>query len=375
MSGHSVIAPSSAARRIQCPQSTTLEALFPETEDSIEAAEGVAAHWAVSEMLSGRLVDVGVIAPNGLPLTQQMVDAADAVYDDVTRELAPYGLKPSDGRAECQVRIPRVHADSFGTPDWYIVIQLAPNKYLVLLYDFKFGHRFVEVFENPQLVEYLAGVTHGISDALNEVQIVAKIAQPRAYHRQGSIRAWRTSLLALRALINVSSNAAHEALGPAPRARVGPECRDCRARHACPALQAAGFAAMDEARRVEPEELTVEAAALERKMVLRAIELLKARDSGLEQQLLAHAKAGRQVPGWRIEHGSGREKWTRPDAEIIAVAAALGVNVAKPVEAMTPNQAREAGLNLEVVQAFTTRPRAAATLVEDDGSKLRSIFG
>lgn len=374
MSGHSVIAPSSSARRVQCPRSTTLEAMFPEDEDSPEAAEGEAAHWGVAEMLSGRLIDPGVIAPNGIALTVEMTEAADAVYDDVCRELAPFGLKPSDGKVESRVAIPRVHPQSFGTPDYYIVLQL-PGSLRVLVYDFKFGHRIVEHFENMQLVEYVAGITAGIADHAQPVEVIAKICQPRAYHRDGPIRAWRTSLLAMRALINIASTAAHEALGPDPRARVGPECRDCRGRHACPALQQAGFAAMDEAKRIVPLEMSVQAMALERRMVRRAIEALKARDTGLEQQLLSVAKSGAQVPGWRIEHGSGREAWTRPPAEIAAVAQALGVNVTKPLDVLTPTQARAAGLAPEIVDAFATRPRAAAALVEDDGSKLRSIFG
>ena len=47
---HHIAAPSSRARHIQCTQSITLEAQFPETEETEEQREGTAAHWAVSEI-------------------------------------------------------------------------------------------------------------------------------------------------------------------------------------------------------------------------------------------------------------------------------------------------------------------------------------
>ena len=106
---HHIAAPSSRARHIQCTQSITLEAQFPETEETEEQREGTAAHWAVSEMLSGRLVDVGQIAPNGYVLTHEMMLGADLTYDDVCKALAPYGLKPHQGQIEQRVRIEREH--------------------------------------------------------------------------------------------------------------------------------------------------------------------------------------------------------------------------------------------------------------------------
>lgn len=372
---HSIIAPSSAARRVQCSQSTTLEALFPETEESPEAAEGVGAHWAVSEQVAGRLVDVGQIAPNNVVLTEDMCRAADLMYDDIAAELAPYGLKPSDGQVEQRVAIPRVHPQSWGTPDYWIIVAPPGRRPILFIYDFKYGHRIVEAYQNPQLVEYIAGITHGVNDLSPGLDIVAKIVQPRAPHREGPVRAWKTTLLDLRALINISSTAAHEALGPNPRARTGPECRDCRARHACPQLQAAGLAGMDEAKHVVPLKLAPKEAALELAFAREAIELLSARASGLEAQLEAAIKRGEAVPGWRIEHGPGRTQWQRPAAEVIAMGEALGLKLAKPAEPVTPLQAKEAGLDPAIVAAMSRHVPGAAKLVKDDGTLGRRLFG
>mgnify|MGYP006371470589 FL=1 len=53
----------------------------------------------------------------------------------------------------------------------------------------------------------------------------------------------------------------------------------------------------------------------------------------------------------------------------------LGVKVAKPPTALTPKQAIKAGLDASVVAAMSETPRGEVTLVEDDGSRARSIFG
>jgi hypothetical protein len=373
MSNHSLIAPSSAARRIQCPASTTAEAAYPQIEDSPESADGTAAHWAAAQMLSGQLVDVGQVAPNGVFLTHEMVEAADLIYDDVSKELKPHGLVPHQGCVENPVTISRVHPQSWGTPDYYVWL---PGFHL-LLYDFKFGHRVVEVFENPQLIEYVAGVldevtSRGVSDMA--IKVTVKIVQPRAHHRDGPVRSWSFVASDIRGLINRASNSAHTALGPSPVAHVGPECRDCRARHACTVLQRATMAACDVAGAAQPFDMPPVAMALEYRTLKHYLALMEARTAGLEEQLLAVAKRGAPVPGFRVEHGDGRQRWTIPDEAVISIGTVLGVNLAKPAEPLTPKQAVAAGLPEVALVGLVNTPTGAAKLVPDDGSLARRIF-
>lgn len=370
MTAHSVLAPSSSARRIQCPGSTLLEAAYPETETTPEAAEGEAAHWAAAEMLSGRLVDIGQIAPNGVVLTQEMVEGADLYYDDVVATLRPHGLASHQGRVEQRIDIPRVHPQSFGTPDY--AVWLRPDSLAV--WDYKFGHRYVEVYENAQLIEYVAGLLpRGVDD--RAVDVTVKIVQPRAYHRNSPIRSWSFKASDIRAHINIAETAAHEALGPEPRQRVGPECRDCRARHACVTLQRAAMRELDEAGREQPLELPPAALGLELAMLRDGIRRLEARASGLEEQALAQIKRGASIPGWRVEHGAGRQRWAKPAAEVLAIGTMLGVDLARPVEPITPHQAVKAGLPAEMLTALAETPRGGATLVRDTGSAARAVFG
>jgi hypothetical protein len=369
---HSPIPPSSSARRAQCPRSSTLEALYPE-EDSLEAAEGVAAHWAAAEQLQGRLVDVGQVAPNGVVLTEEMARGADMMSDEVERTLAPFGVKPSACQIETTIRIPRVHEQQFGSPDCFVVLPGQPLK--LFLWDYKFGHRVVETFENLQLVEYAAGAVGHIPDLSPGVDIVATIVQPRSYHRDGPVRRWATALKDLRPLINIASNSAHEALGPNPRAKVGPECRDCKARRACPLLQAEGFAGMDEAKRIDPVDLDAPQAGLELRMLHRSLTLMKARISGLEQQLLDAGRRGQPTPGWRLTTGESRERWTVPAAQVAALGDLMRLDLRKPLDVLTPRQAREKGLDPTVVATLAQRTPGAVVLEPVDETAARKVFG
>lgn len=371
MSAHSVLAPSSAGRIVQCPGSVTMGQAYPEAGDSPDAMDGVAAHWACSEMLEGRLVEVGQQAPNGVFLTEEMVEAADLYFDDVATTLAAHGLKTTDAAIEAAVSIPAVHELCWGTPDARAWV---PGRTLYL-WDFKFGHRIVDVFENWQLIAYVSGCLSGVNLNDQEVTVVARIVQPRAYHRDGPIREWRFNGADIRAHVNILRNAAHQALAPNPQTRVGPYCRDCTARHACVTLQRAALSACDVAGDAQPFDLPTAAMGTELRYLKRAAAILDARISGLEEQALARAKRGELVPGWRVAQGLGRERWKQPATEVIAVAGMLGVNVAKPPAALTPKQAVKAGLDASVVAAMSETPRGEVTLVEDDGSRARSIFG
>lgn len=372
---HSILPPSSAARNLQCPGSTTFEARYPEDGSGVEAAEGEAAHWVLAERMAELVNDEGFIAPNGVVVTEEMCEAAEDLYEDVAATLARYGLTVAHARCEVRVAIPRVHAQCWGTPDIHVVVQLPNGRFLVIVYDFKFGHGIVEVYENPQLIDYGCGVasTYGLDET--KTDMLFKIAQPRAFHREGTIREWRVTLVDLRAHINRRSNAAHEALGENPRTRVGPECKHCRARHACQTLQRAALEAADVAGGVTPLELGPDALGLELATLQRARTMLDNRISGLEEQAIAIFRKGSRVPRFTIERGQSRQTWKQSAAEVLAVADSFSIDLRKPVALVTPKQAIEKGLPGSLVEAFAHRLPAEAKLVPDNNSMMRRIFG
>lgn len=372
MSEHAILAPSSAHVRKLCPGSRALSALVPETEESPEAREGTAAHWAFAELLAGRQIDSGQIAPNGVMLTDEMIEGADMYYDDVMQfaDLPQFaGFTPL---VEQRVGISTIHPENWGTPDTSL---FAP--YELIVWDYKFGHRYVEVFENWQLIEYAAGLLekhgiNGVSDHKTKVRF--RIIQPRCYYGGATIREWVVMASDLRGYFNEARR--FEALSMEPNApvMVNEHCRDCAGRHICKSLQRAAYAAMGVADEAVPFNLNNEALGTELRFINQAIDILEARKTGLEEQATALLKGGQLVPHFKLEQGYGRETWNKPHAEIVALGAAMGVDLVKPA-LITPKQAIAAGLDSSIVQYYAHTPNGKISLKPDDGIAARKVFG
>jgi len=363
---HSLDPPSGMARRVQCPGSHQLELLFPEPDDTPEAMEGTAAHWVVAELAAGHDVADGQIAPNGVVIDDEMIEGAHLMIDTLT-EGGPLHL----WAVEQPLAIPRVSARCWGTPDarrWLI-----PRRRLRVV-DYKYGHGFVEVFENLQLIAYASGELSAAGiDGLEEQAVLVElvIVQPRNYHRDGQVRTWSVTAADLRAHINAMAAACEASVRPDAPTRLGPECEFCPGRHACPTLTAAALDACDMVGTSTPLGLTAQQAAAELRRLNRAAELLHARCAGLEQQITAALRSGVPVPHFHLEQSAGRETWTiaAEQVKIIGQMYNLPLMREKPV---TPKQARELGLP---TTGLTHSPGGAVKLAADDPLKARKIFG
>lgn len=369
MSAHATLAPSSAAKRVACSGSRALEALYPEIEPSQSSAEGTAAHWAASELLEGRTIDTGLMAPNGVMLTDEMVEGAELYVNDIASTDAEFpGIAPV---VEQRVDISFIHPECWGTPDAW---RYKPRKLTV--WDYKFGHRFVEIFENWQLIEYVAGIleqvgVNGLSDQYTEVEM--RIVQPRCYVGGQPIRVWRIMAVDLRSYFNKLRMREEAAMSPDAKCTVNPECRDCRGRHACQALQRAAYGDIDVSTSHVPFDLPPDALGTELRFIERAIAKLTARQTGLAEQAISMIKRGQRVPFYRAEPTMGRQIWNKPDAEIIALGEMMGIPLAKQ-KVITPKQAVTAGLDATLLSAFSEIPFGETKLKADDGVEARKIF-
>lgn len=369
MSAHAVLAPSSAAIRVECSGSRALEAQFPEAEDSQESRDGTAAHWGAKELLHGRMIDTGQIAENGVMLTDEMVDAAEMYAEHVASILPEFAGYPQ--YIEQPVSIATIHPECWGTPDHWVY---KPGKLVV--HDFKFGHRYVEVFENWQLLEYVAGIldlvgVNGVTDEHTEV--VMYIVQPRCYVGGSPIREWRTKAVHLRSAFNHLRNREEAAMRPDALCTPNPHCRDCRGRHACRALQAAGYEGMQYAESSIPFSLDPAALGVELRYLDRALKALEARRTGLAEQALSLIRSGKSVPWYNVAATQGRTRWIRPNAEVLVIGDAMGINLRKDV-LLTPNQALDKGLDPKLVAGFSETPNGELKLIPDDGTKARKVF-
>lgn len=354
--GHSALAPSSAATRMQCPGSRFMESLRPDIKTP-KSEEGDLAHLVLKHTLLGLELPVGA--------TDEMLDGAELFVD---------ALPPNAGDAHVEeaVDCSVVHPMCYGTPDYWTWD--AAGKMLHVR-DYKFGHLYVDAFENWQLIEYALGIidSHRLSETWEDGVAVLTIVQPRCFVGNSPVRSWAVpfaDLCVYRDRLAASELASMQQNAPT---KTGSECRFCKARSTCTSLQQAAHAVVDMAGESTPHNLTPAALGGELAMLTGAMALLKGRIDGLQEETLQRVKQGANVPGWRIEQGQGREKWVRSVEEVIALGEMMGVDVSKR-GVITPRQAVKAGLAEELVQSYAARPMGELKLVPDDLNKARSVF-
>lgn len=373
-----VLRPSSAERWVNCAGSHALEALYPEDEDSPEAREGTAAHFYVTEFLEGRVHGVGVLAPNGHPLDIDMVQNGKLYIDDVMAELA--SMAPGDVYGVETKVFPHglVHPENEGTPDTWLV-SFARKR--AILWDYKYGHKYVTPYHFWQGIDYLAGLFEKYELGETDVRdwaISIRVVQPRNFHPTGQVRTWETSGAVIWKLIEHLSAAAHAAKVPGAPTRTGEWCRDCDARHACPAAATVAAWACDVAGESVPMELPLPALGRELQRLTIAKARLEARIMGLTEIAVANLRLGRDVYGWEMGFVDSQERWRVPAAQVLALGASLGVNLENPKPA-PPGEAKKlfkaAGLPVEILSEFLEKPTGAAKLKPVDPTAAAKAFG
>jgi hypothetical protein len=278
---------------------------------------------------------------------------------------------------EAPVAIPDVHpTECFGTPDyWRAIIEI----YLKLLkvIDYKYGHRFVEVYEHYQLIAYAAGVARFLGLPL-DFPVMLVIVQPRSYSAPSPIREWKTTVGEIYEYCEkIIAPKVALALGPNPPTQTGRHCLDCRARHACKTLQRADESLVDFSGTAEIAELPNEAVGAELRILKEAIKRLEARYTGMYEQASNLGRSGHRVAFWQMQPTKGKLQWMQ-DTTVEGVASMgdlVNVDVRKAPALITPTQAIKAGIDESVIMQYAHRPPGAMRLVQDDMTALRKTFG
>jgi len=199
--------------------------------------EGEAAHRYLSEALAGRPLPAGALAPNGYPVTEEMIEGAAAMLADGLALIQ----RGAQVVIEHPVTMPEIHEANWGTTDFG-----AADHYTRTLHvwDFKFGHGYVDAFENWQPIDYAVGlVRHFQLAPMYDWEIDIRIYQPRSFHPDGPVKKWRFPASDLPGYAARLREAAHAAMQPDAPMSTGAHCTYCPARHACPALRRVGGAA------------------------------------------------------------------------------------------------------------------------------------
>ena len=370
---HAPFAPSGLARVVACPGSFNLlraaraAGLTLDEDDTDASREGTAAHWVASEAAPhGVIAEVGTLAPNGVAVTDEMVEGAQMWLDALSGATDRAASEGQVSRIEQHIQCPAIHHDCHGTPDF----TYGPDNGELLIADYKFGHRYVDPFENWQLLAYASGT---MPEYYPTMRITLRIVQPRSYHRDGPVRDWVIDGDQLRGYVTRLRSACVAALAPDAQCVTGPQCYMCPARHVCEAALHMEQSALYLAGTSVPLDISTEAKAVRLHQVLRALDHLKQMESGLTDDLSARIRGGSTVPGFTLQASAGREKWAHDTATVTALGMALGIDLSKP-SVITPNQARKAGVPDEMVAAYSERQSGSVSLVEVDVGKLACVF-
>lgn len=374
---HSIIPPSSAARRIACPGSRAMEEPIADVPTP-ESIEGDLAHEVLhlhltawwGEKKTG--VKTGCLDVPGA--TQEMYDGAALVeqYLEMREGITMVGF-------ESKVLATNIHAESWGTVD--VWAYQASDKTLTIL-DYKFGHRYVEAFENAQLQVYALGVIETYLSGVHSQDIWTinlVIAQPRCFQEPEKIRLWQMDRLSLLRFRDKMADVEVLALTSDAPCIPNPECRDCKAKAVCGALQNTAMAAITPASKQVSRELNPVELGHELKFLGYYKRLLDARLDGLEKEALVRIQQKEAIPGFRATPKETRRVWSKPLKDIADAAEYLGCGriIKTPsVELMTPAQALKAGAPLGFVEGASVKPQGEWKLQEvDEDKEYQKLFG
>lgn len=372
---HSILAPSAAhiwGKPGGCTGYVLMSQVFPDVEGP-EAIEGERVHEFAKAFVDAYAY--GGITVDGQGISSEGQEAARLYVDDIVAVMGKHPLSSNDVTfgTEVQVFVSSINDLCFGTLDCFLYDQYTRK---LFIWDFKFGHGVVEVFKNWQMICYAAGLFDELPIDGHEDQrttVHFRIVQPRAFHRDGPIREWSVPAWKLREEIHELRQNAAIALGNESVTRSGNHCRYCSARHSCRAALDAGIKFYELATEPTPLDLSPEAVGTQLAIVQRAHDQLGYVRTGLEEQAASLIRGGKNVPGFTLESGIGREKWKESPKSVKALGEMYDVDLDKHA-LVTPNQARELGIDKDIVTLYTERPRKGMKLVADDGTRAREIF-
>lgn len=263
----------------------------------------------------------------------------------------------------------------FGTPDFW---QYAENTKTLRITDYKYGHLYVDVFENWQLIAYACGIIDILVEqhrALEfEVIVEFMIVQPRCYSADTSVRTWTTSAQNLRAYINQAKAAVEDALAPNPKTKAGTHCLFCPARGYCKTAHVASTAILEYSGIVEAMSQNPHEIGLRLNLINAALAMLKGVATGLEEQAMQMIQRGKVVPWFKIGHSQPRETWAKSVEEVKMLGMVSGKKLTEETFAVTPKQAIKLGIDRKVIDKYSYTPNGKARLESDSLTDAARVF-
>jgi hypothetical protein len=349
----------SAGRWVHCSGSVKMihdAVLIP--QDKTIANEGVIAHDILMNMLRGD------ISHSNVTTDSDMLEGAQIFIDALN------GLDLKKLVIEPQLTCLEISRNNKCIPD---VFHFSAETNVLHVFDYKYGHRYVDVYENWQLLNYAAAIMPVVNSDEN-TRIVLTIVQPRSYCKDGPVRTWEISPAELSEYIVELRDSAWEIDNSAAACRAGSHCYRCPVAFSCEASRHTAMGVCDLIYDDSCGNLSDDTIGQELKILTTVAIALQARIDGLTEDIIYRIKNGIRIAGYTLTPSESRLTWNKPIAEIVALGDMLDIMLTKRQELITPAQAIKAGLNEELIVNYADRKTGALKLIETS-RKLTHIFG
>jgi hypothetical protein len=346
---------------VACPGWKKQAALLPPELPTEATIEGELGHLVAAS----RAQNLAIPPVAADTITEEMHDGA-AIWVEA--------LEGYPARIETRVNMPSIHPTKvWGTPD---ARQWALETKTHRAADYKYGHEYVDEFENWQMLSYtVGGLDEDYPPWRDDPSVKAEmtVVQPR-YYNAAPVRTWTIQTAGLLHYEARMRNAVAEAEGPNPRVISGTHCTHCPARVNCKTFGKTVMHAVDFAGRPDPMVSTAEQIGRELALVQEFIKRLEARETGLATMAEGMIRNGQRVPFYSLEQSFGRLAWTMPVEVVEMSANMVGKSALKPPALVTPTQAKDRKLlDTRVIAAYSDRPKGAFKLVRDSHTTTRKF--
>jgi hypothetical protein len=301
-SGHARLSPSAGSRWTVCPGSVEACAGI-ESPDTEHSMKGTAGHHAHAEwLLTGEPPPAGAVAPNGIVLTQELIDAAGMGVGWIRQYVAGkvHHLLVETG-VEIGAFFGLPAGVCWGTAD--AVILMADGE--LVIYDLKLGYLPVDPEENVQLMLYAAGIIRELGVLFDRVRFV--IAQPA----NGGIKEWEVSLADLLArLEEMKPKVIAATLPDAPFKAEPKACRWCPIFGTCAEAQREALA-LARQQFTSPASMVEHISVDDLALLLKKSEMVEEAIKAARGKALSLLAAGIDVPGYKRVEANTKRRWKK----------------------------------------------------------------
>lgn len=348
-------------RLMACNGSRLMEGFISSIEsDDTVRNEGDAAHWVAEQVFKGNFTASELIdrkAPNGVFITAEMIEYLIPYLEAIGRN----GVIEHSGiikGSKWQISTRADHADI--------------NSGILKISDLKYGWRIVEPENNWTLIAYALAAIPGYMGQYNKAPefIELFIYQPRAHHHNGRIRSWRinyaelhTKMLELYRTLDNLDDQLH----------TGEHCYKCPALVNCPAARKAELNAVEASEKAYVDKINNADLAFQLDHLDRSIDVLIQTYKAYSELALHRLKQGEILSNYAIEADLTNNTWKEHITPEI-IQAMTGIDATKK-QLVTPNQAKDLGINIALITPLTERRTKGVKLIRvNTNNKARKLF-